>query len=126
MESGRMESVLLVEDEPLLLDLVTAELEDAGLTVHQAVEAQEALAVLSGDATVDVLFTDIRLPGSMDGWRLAEEARRLRPGLKVIYATGFTGAAPRPVPGSLFFTKPYRPSVIIKAIEKFGNGTAAP
>ena len=112
-----VEIVLVVEDEVLLLDLITAELEDAGLTVLQATTADKALGVLSGDARIDLLFSDIRLPGAMDGWRLAEEARRLRPSLGVIYATGYSKEAPRAVSGSLFFTKPYRPSAILAAIE---------
>ncbi|MGY2047662.1 response regulator [Methylobacterium sp. JK268] len=116
MDPSGIASVLVVEDELLLLDLVAAELEDAGLSVLQASTAEEALAVLGGAARIDLLFTDIRLPGGMDGWRLAEEALRLRPALRVIYATGFSGAAPRLAPGSLFFTKPYRPSAIIAAI----------
>ncbi|ACA17121.1 response regulator receiver protein [Methylobacterium sp. 4-46] len=119
MSRGRIANVLVVEDELLLLDLVTAELEDAGLTVIQAGTAEAALAALAGEAAIDLLFTDIRLPGAMDGWRLAEEAVRLRPDLRVIYATGFSGAAPRLTPGSLFFTKPYRPSAIIAAIRSF-------
>lgn len=104
----------------LLLDLVTAELEDAGLSVIQASDGESALAVLESDAAVDLLFTDIRLPGRLDGWHLAEAARNLRPDLKVIYATGFSSNAPRLLPDSLFFSKPYRPSVILAAIRKFG------
>ncbi|ACL55189.1 response regulator receiver protein [Methylobacterium nodulans ORS 2060] len=121
MGGGRVENVLVVEDEVLLLDLVTAELEDAGLTVLQADNANAALGMLATDTPVDLLFTDIRLPGPMDGWTLAEAALKLRPGLKVIYATGFAGDAPRLAPGSLFFTKPYRPSAVIAAIAAFGT-----
>ncbi|MFE1601106.1 response regulator [Methylobacterium sp. ID0610] len=126
MDGGQVETVLVVEDELLLLDLVTAELEDAGLTVHQAASADAALEMLATDLAVDVLFTDIRLPGPIDGWALAEEALRLRPRLKVIYATGFSGDAPRLAPGSLFFNKPYRPSAIISAIETFRSQAGAP
>lgn len=111
-----IETVLVVEDEMLLLDLVTAELEDEGLRVLQATTAEEALGVLRSEASVDLLFTDIRLPGALDGWQIAEIARALRPGIKIIYATGFTSEPPRLAPGSLFFTKPYRPSAIVAAM----------
>ena len=71
------------------------------------------------EASVDILFTDIRLPGLMDGWQLAEAARTLRPDLPVIYATGFSQTPPRLIEGSVFFTKPYRAATLIKAIESF-------
>ncbi|WP_407519163.1 response regulator [Methylobacterium oryzisoli] len=125
MSGERAASVLIVEDEMLLLDLVTAELEDAGLRVIQAADGDAALTVLESDAPVDILFTDIRLPGRLDGWELAEAARTLRPDLRVIYATGFSSSAPRTVPGSLFFAKPYRPSVIVAAVQKLALPQAA-
>jgi hypothetical protein len=57
----------------------------------------------------------------MDGWQLAEAARRLRPGLPIIYATGFTQTPPRLAEGSVFFTKPYRANAIISAIRTLGG-----
>ncbi|TXM72394.1 response regulator [Methylobacterium sp. WL69] len=113
--------VLMVEDEPMLLEVVAAELEDAGFDVAQATTAEIALDLLESGAPVDILFTDIRLPGAMDGWQLAEAARRLRPGLPIIYATGFTQTPPRLAEGSVFFTKPYRAHAIIKAIRTLGG-----
>ena len=114
--------VLIVEDEIMLLEVVAAELEDAGFTVSQATTAEIALSFIESDAAIDVLFTDIRLPGEMDGWQLAEAARRLRPGLPIIYATGFTQTPPRLAEGSVFFTKPYRANAIISAIRPLGGG----
>jgi CheY-like chemotaxis protein len=108
--------ILMVEDEPLLLEVITADLEDAGFAVTQAPNAETALEVLKEGVAVDLLFTDIRLPGEMDGWQLAEAARTMRPGLPIIYATGFTQTPPRVGEGSMFFTKPYRASAIVKAI----------
>ena len=113
--------VLIVEDEIMLLEVVAAELEDAGFTVSQATTAEIALSFIESDAAIDVLFTDIRLPGEMDGWQLAEAARRLRPGLPIIYATGFTQTPPRLAEGSVFFTKPYRANAIISAIHTLGG-----
>ena len=67
---------------------------------------------------VDLLFTDIRLPGLMDGWRLAEEARSINPRLPVIYATGFSSEAPRLVRDSVFLKKPYLPSAVVAAVRR--------
>lgn len=112
--------VLIVEDELMLLEVMAAELEDAGFAVTQATTAEIAHTLIAAGAAIDVLFTDIRLPGAMDGWQLAEAARQLRPGLPIVYATGFTRTPPRMAEGSLFFTKPYRAQAIIDAIRSFG------
>lgn len=108
--------ILVVEDEPLLLEVVTADLEDAGFAVVPATDAESAFAMLRAGAAIDLLFTDIRLPGAMDGWQLGESARALRPDLPIVYATAFSQTPPRLTEGSLFFTKPYRSAAIIQAI----------
>src|SRR5689334_18576839 len=92
-------TVLVVEDEPLVRDTIVHELEDAGFGVLEAETAEAGLAILQ-QRPVSLLFTDIRLPGPMDGWGLAEAARVLFPNLPVIYATGFTAEEPRLVPKS--------------------------
>ena len=125
MSEAATPRVLMVEDESLLLEVITADLEDAGFEVTPAANAEIAINFLKDGLSVDLLFTDIRLPGSMDGWQLAEAARLLRPGLPVIYATGFTTTPPRLIEGSVFFTKPYRASAIIRAIRTLSAGPAA-
>ena len=77
--------------------------------------------MIQREASIDLLFTDIRLPGPMDGWELAEKARQIRPAIKIIYATGYSMSAPRVAAGSLFFTKPYRPSTILAAVRSLGS-----
>lgn len=119
MSASPKPRVLMVEDESMLLEVITADLEDAGFGVLQAATAEVAMNILRTEAFVDVLFTDIRLPGQMDGWQLAEAARALRPDLPVIYATGFTQTPPRLIEGSVFLTKPYRAAAVIKAITAF-------
>ena len=119
-----IERVLVVEDEPLLMSVICMELEDAGLTVHQATTAEEALTVLEAGTDIDLLFTDIRMPGSMNGWTLAEIARAQWPELKVIYASGYSDVAQRLVSGSQFLSKPYRMLALLQAIR--GMGTGAP
>lgn len=107
--------VLIVEDEALLRRVACEEFEDAGYDVMQAEDGPAALRMLDSEAAIDLLFTDIRLPGGLDGWSIAEHARTRRPGLPIIYATGYTPDEMRSVPYSLFFKKPYRPAEIIKA-----------
>jgi CheY-like chemotaxis protein len=117
MSGSPKHRILMVEDESLLLEVITADLEDAGFSVLQAATAEIAMNILKAEASIDLLFTDIRLPGRMDGWQLAEAARTLRPGLPIIYATGFSQTPPRLIEGSLLFTKPYRAAAVIKAIQ---------
>ena len=112
--------ILVVEDEVLLSDIVADELEDAGYRVITSLTGEEGLAVLQGSDPIELLFTDIRLPGFVDGWRLAEAARSLRPGLPIVYATGYSVELPREVQGSRLLVKPYRPSAVVRAFEQLG------
>ena len=79
----------MVEDVESIRFLSVEALRDFGYTVVQAGDASQALAVLAVTPRVDLLFTDIVMPG-MNGRQLADKARELRPGLKVLYTTGFT------------------------------------
>jgi CheY-like chemotaxis protein len=88
MKGNNGRTVLVVEDEALIRMLVVDELESLGLTVLEAASADEALPILLSDVPVQVLFTDVRMPGSMDGIELARRARAIRPHLKVIVASG--------------------------------------
>jgi PAS domain S-box-containing protein len=83
------ETVLVVEDEPALRLLVTELLEDLGYTVLKGVDAGTGLRVLRSDVRIDVLVTDVGLPGGTNGRQLAEAARVTRPGLKVLFITGY-------------------------------------
>lgn len=112
--------LLVVEDEPLVRELIVLELDDAGYDVIEAGDGATALRLLADNPRVALLFTDIRLPGGMTGWDIAERARVLRPGIPVIYATGYSGDDPRLVPGAHFLRKPYRPAMVIDAIASLG------
>ena len=109
--------ILIVEDDELVREMAVESLTDAGFEVVEAATAEEALARCE-EHVADVLFTDIRLPGPMDGWRLGEEARKVKGDLAVIYASGFSHEAPRPVPRGVFLRKPYLPSQIVGVIER--------
>lgn len=118
---GLAPMVLVVEDDPLVRELIVVEIGEAGYGVSEAETAEEGLEILTRDEPA-LLFTDIRLPGSINGWQLAEEARRLFPALPVMYATGYTDEAPRLVSGAVFIRKPYRPSEILRHIKQLlGN-----
>jgi DNA-binding NtrC family response regulator len=86
-------TVLAVEDEPDILDLVSAVLEAEGYRVLTAAGSDEALSILADDHPVDLLLTDIIMRNSLSGFALAEQAKALRPGLRVIYTTGYAEEA---------------------------------
>ena len=88
-------TVYVVEDEPIVRILVVDHLEELGYRVMEAGNAEQALSALRQDDEIDLLLTDVGLPG-MSGRQLAEEARKLRPELAIIFATGYAdGAASR-------------------------------
>ncbi|MDB5600817.1 MAG: hypothetical protein JWN71_2861 [Xanthobacteraceae bacterium] len=102
--------VLIVEDEALI-GLATVEwLSEEGFDVRFATNGEDALRLLRDDDTIDALFTDINLPGELDGWNLAQQAREMRPDLSVVYASGRWSAidGARAVKDGVFVPKPYQ------------------
>ncbi len=106
------ETVLAVEDEPAVLAAVVENLADLGYRVLPARDAAEALERLRGPERIDILFSDVVMPGGMNGVQLAVEAGRLRPGLRVLLTSGYTNealAGDHGVPGDVpILAKPYR------------------
>lgn len=115
-----MARILLVEDEMLLRELALDDLTEAGFDVVAATDADEALAILQDDRRFDLLFTDIRMPGELDGWELAAEGRRLIPGLKVIYTTGLGDEGNRLGEGERLVSKPYRNEMLLGLLSELG------
>jgi CheY-like chemotaxis protein len=117
-------SVLLVEDEALISMMVSDALSEVGFKVHEAATADEALRYLGSGAAVDVLFTDINLPGGMSGAELAQAARALKPDLPVVYASGRYGGDDLPgrVPHSVFVQKPYDPAAVCSLCRQLASG----
>ena len=109
--------ILVVEDDPLVREFVVEALREEGFQVIHASSGEEALAWCR-QQVADVLVTDIRLPGPIDGWQVAERCRERDPELPVIYATGFSPSAPRPVSGSLLLQKPCLPEAIVHAVRQ--------
>jgi len=109
--------VLLVEDEVFISEWVAESLSDQGFAVRTVTNAADALRHLEA-AAVDVLFTDVNLPGDMDGAALARRARELLPDLPVVYASGRISLLNPQlrVPGSIFIAKPYVPELVAQLL----------
>ena len=109
---GGYETILIVEDDALVRTYVTAQIKSLGYRTFSATNAAEALALIDGDTPIDLLFTDVVMPGGMNGRQLADEARKRRPGLKVLFTSGYTENAivhhGRLDPCVLLLAKPYR------------------
>lgn len=112
-----MARILLAEDEMLLRELACEDLADAGFEVVAANNGDEALAVLEHDCAFDLLFTDIRMPGDIDGWQLARQAKRRIPGLRVIYSTGLGDAEHELDPNDRLLGKPYALSELLRHLD---------
>ncbi|MBF9029063.1 response regulator [Rhodobacterales bacterium HKCCE3408] len=112
--------VLVVEDDPLYLDRLTEALETLGCNPVRARDGAEAIALVEGGEAVDILLTDVLLPGDGDGFALARRVVGLRPGLGVIYISGFAGAPGTQrdlVPGP-FLRKPLGLSALPEAMRE--------
>ena len=100
-------SILVIDDEWLVRDVIVDFLREAGCEVLAVGTGEKAIAILRQDRPIDVVFTDIVLPGATDGWDVAEIARQIRPAIPIIYTSGYTASPSRRVSGSVFFAKPY-------------------
>ena len=109
--------VLVVEDEWMVREVIVEELSESGFHVIEAATGEEALSRCS-QTRPDVLLTDIRLPGELTGWDIAECCRKDDPDLPVIYVTGYSHVDARMVPGSVFLKKPYRAAEIVRTIRE--------
>jgi PAS domain S-box-containing protein len=119
---GGSETVLVVEDDPAVRASAIVQLRALGYQTMNASNAQEALAIIDGGAAFDLLFTDVIMPGQMNGRRLAEEATKRRPNLKVLFTSGYTENAivhhGRLDPGVLLLPKPYRKSDLARMLRQ--------
>ena len=130
--------VLVVEDEWLVRRCIADFLHEAGCVVVEAENGERAIHICNSGIPVDVLFTDINLNGSADGWVVAESFRNARDNIPVIYASGNPIDEARCVPGSVHFHKPYRPedilcacvllkdSIATRKVDSAGDGMVAP
>ena len=117
-DSGAM-TILVVEDEYFVREDIASCFRDAGWVVLEAESGHGAIAMCRSDVPVDVLFTDIQLKDSVNGWEVAEAFRAARGNILVIYASGNPIEPARCVPASLYFNKPYQPAAVLTACQQF-------
>jgi CheY-like chemotaxis protein len=111
--------VLVVEDEMLLRMRAVDMVEDAGYTSVEAVDADEAVAILESRSDIALLLTDVQMPGSMDGLKLAHTVRERWPPIKIILVSGQLRLTTIEIPAdSRFFGKPLEAGVMIAELQK--------
>jgi two-component system, response regulator PdtaR len=116
-------TVLVVEDEPIVRMDIVDRLEDAGFTIIEAANAAEAIALLEGRTDIQLIFTDIDMPGSMDGLMLAAAVRDRWPPVRIIVTSGHRMVEITDIPdGSVFFSKPYQATEVIASMHKLLGG----
>ncbi|HXL71075.1 MAG TPA: response regulator [Rhizomicrobium sp.] len=117
--------ILVVEDEAIIRMGAVQMLEDAGFTVVEAGNAHDALSILEGRKDVCAIFTDINMPGTMDGMRLARMVRGRWPPIHVIVTSGlvFPNNDDLP-PGGKFIHKPYDPRHVIATLRQLLGQTS--
>ena len=115
--------VLIVEDEPLLLMNAVDMIEDAGFQAFTAENADEAIKLLETRTDISIIFTDIDMPGSMNGLRLANAIRGRWPPIKIIATSGHFRVRDGDLPdGGRFLPKPYSSGQIIHLINELTSG----
>jgi len=109
---GGSATILVTEDDPFVRGYAVVTLKGLGYRVITAADGREALAHLADGAKPDVLFTDIVMPGGMNGWELARHAQQMQPGIKVLFTSGYAldtlVERGRLEPGTVILNKPYR------------------
>jgi PAS domain S-box-containing protein len=119
---GGKEVVLVAEDDPFVRSYAVTSLSSLGYKVVEAADGREALHKLSEGAPADILFTDIVMPGGINGWDLAERARNLRPGLRVLLTSGYAletlAERGRLPPGAVILNKPYRKAELARRLRE--------
>jgi CheY-like chemotaxis protein len=116
------ETVLVVEDDPFVRSYAAGRLQSLGYSVVAAVDGRDALEKLRTDVHIDLLFTDIVMPGGINGWELAELAGNIRPGLPVLLTSGYALETlvkhERHREGSIILTKPYRKADLARRLRE--------
>jgi PAS domain S-box-containing protein len=121
---GTGETILVVEDNPAVRKLVAQQLHELGYTVVIAADGPAAMNHVTNGEKIDLLFTDVVMPGGMSGPDLAREARKLRPNLRVLFSSGFPRDASRSIGPDLddmLLSKPYRRADLAAKIREVLN-----
>jgi CheY-like chemotaxis protein len=112
----------VLEDNEGLRRVLVRQLQDLGYRVLEAANAQAAMDILGRDEKIDLLFTDIVMPGGMNGSELARSAGTMRTDMKVLFTSGFPeaafGANGAPPPGAILLGKPYRKDELARRLRE--------
>jgi CheY-like chemotaxis protein len=112
-------AVLIVEDETFTRLAAADLLSEAGVANYEAADADEALSTLAEHPEIGLIFTDVNMPGTMDGMSLARRVCRIRPDVGIIVTSGRRRIPDAELPdGGTFLPKPYRPQQLIDAVAK--------
>ncbi len=106
-------TILVVDDDPEILEYASEVLRECGYAVLGAADGVAALSLLKGGGRVDLLFTDVIMPG-IDGFEVARRAVQQRPSLKVLFTSGYVAEPPR---AARLLKKPYRPQQLAGEVE---------
>jgi two-component system, response regulator PdtaR len=110
--------ILVVEDEPLIRLGLASTIEDAGYEVIEAANADQAIAQLERFADVRLVLTDVDMPGSMDGLRLAQYVSKRWPPIRLVVISGKVGVTGGQLPeGARFMSKPYQEPALLRMVE---------
>ena len=114
-------SILIVEDEAFIRHDLSDFFEDAGFRVFEAENADDAIDILESNAAISVVLTDIQMPGSIDGIKLAHHVRNRYPPTLLVIASGAVRPAPADLPkDAMFIPKPFDPRFVLNAIRQAG------
>ena len=123
MPGSLPKEVLVVEDEPLTRMVAADALADGGIMAWEAADADEALAVLDQHPKIGLVFTDVKMPGAMDGLDLAHEVAGTRPDVKVIVTSGVAAVTVDDLPAQgTFLPKPYPAQQLVSIVAKKLDG----
>jgi PAS domain S-box-containing protein len=124
--TGGTETILVVEDDPLVRNFVTMQLKSLGYQTIAAADSRAALALVDKGEPFDLLFTDVIMPGGISGRQLADEILKQRPGTRVLYTSGYTENAivhhGKLDKGVLLLTKPYRKTQLARMVRQALKG----
>jgi CheY-like chemotaxis protein len=110
--------IVVVDDDPDVREYAVSVLEEAGYTVLSVGDGEAALRLIEDDREIDLLFTDVVMPG-LNGFEVARLARQLRPGLEVLFASGY---ATDLTPAGRLLKKPYRPAHLAAEVQQLLGG----
>ena len=112
-------SILVAEDDVFIRMVIADFLRSSGYNVIEAQSADDAMAIFQSGATIDLLFTDVRMPGSMDGRDLAKIVRDKWPNTRIIITSGYSSGllGDKEAPDQIIMPKPYRPHQVLITIQ---------